>query len=46
VERIRKRDQLFNSIGVDHIDVHTDSSYSDALVRFFRKRRRKRLLAT
>lgn len=46
LERVRKRDQLFNSIGVDHIDVHTDSSYSDALVRFFRKRRRKRLLAT
>lgn len=46
LERVRKRDQLFNSIGVDHIDVHTDSSYSDALVRFFRKRRRKRLLGT
>ncbi len=46
LERVRKRDQLFNSIGVDHIDVHTDSSYSDALVKFFRKRRRKRLLAT
>lgn len=46
LERVRKRDQLFNSVGVDHIDVHTDSSYSDALVKFFRKRRRKRLLAT
>ncbi len=46
LERIRNRDQLFNSIGVDHIDVHTDSSYSDALVRFFRKRRRRRLLST
>ncbi len=46
LERIRKRDQLLNSVGVDHIDVHTNSSYSDALVRFFRKRRRKRLLST
>ena len=46
LERIRERDRLFNSVGVDHIDVHTNSSYSDALVRFFRKRRRKRLLNT
>lgn len=46
LERIRNRDQLFNSVGVDHIDVHTNSPYSDALVRFFRKRRRKRLLST
>ena len=44
-DRVKKRDRMFNSIGVDHIDVHTDSSYSDALVKFFLKRRRKRLLA-
>ncbi|MBI5023965.1 MAG: DUF58 domain-containing protein [Candidatus Omnitrophica bacterium] len=46
LERIKRRDQIFNSIGVDHIDVHTDSSYSDALIKFFLKRRRRRLLAT
>ena len=45
-DRVKKRDRIFNSIGVDHIDVHTDSSYSDALIKFFRKRRRKRLLRT
>ena len=46
LDRIKRRDQIFNSIGVDHIDVHTSSSYSDALVKFFLKRRRKRMLST
>ena len=46
LDRIKRREQIFNSIGVDRIDVSTDSSYSDALIRFFIKRRRKRLLST
>lgn len=44
--RIKKREQILNSVGVDHIDVHTDGSYSDALIKFFLTRRRKRLLRT
>ena len=45
-ERVKRRGQIFNSAGVDRVDVHTDVPYSDALVRFFAKRRRKRLLRT
>lgn len=46
LERVKRREQIFNAAGVDRIDVHTDISYSDALIRFFAKRRRKRLLRT
>lgn len=46
LKRIKRREQLFSSVGVDHIDVRTDASYSDALVKFFLTRRRKRLLRT
>lgn len=41
-ERLKKREQLFNAIGMDHIDIHTSLPYADALVRFFLKRRRRR----
>ena len=41
VERITRRDRIFNFIGIDHIDVATNISYTDALVKFFYKRRRK-----
>ncbi len=33
-----RRDQLFRSIGIDHVHIHTETSYVDALMRFFRKR--------
>lgn len=41
LERLKMRDRLFRSIGVDHIDVSTDLPYSDALIRFFVKRRKR-----
>ncbi len=40
-QRLLQRDRLFNSIGVDHIDIATDQSYADALVKFFLKRRKR-----
>ena len=46
LERVKRREQIFNAAGVDRVDVYTDISYSDALIRFFAKRRRKRLLRT
>ena len=39
--RIKERDRLFRSVGVDHIDISTDSPYADAMVKFFIKRRRR-----
>ncbi len=39
--RIAKREQLFRSLGIDHMDVSTDSSYADEVVKFFRQRIRK-----
>lgn len=42
LSRVERRDRIFHSVGVDHIDVHTDTSYSDALIKFFLKRRRKK----
>jgi hypothetical protein len=41
-ERLKKRERLFNTIGMDHVDTHTSVSYADALVKFFLKRRRQR----
>lgn len=41
IERISLRDAFFNSIGVDHIDLSTDTPYTQELVKFFLKRRRK-----
>ena len=41
VNRIKDRDLLFRSAGVDHIDISTDAPYSDAMVKFFIKRRRR-----
>lgn len=46
LNRIKRRKQIFNSVGVDHIDVDTGTSYSDALIHFFLKRRRKKMLRT
>ena len=33
-----RRDQVFRSVGIDRVDIHTESTYVDALMRFFRKR--------
>ena len=41
LERLQRRQQIFRSTGVDYIDISTDSSYADALVKFFLKRRHR-----
>jgi uncharacterized protein (DUF58 family) len=33
-----RREQLFRSVGIDRVHIHTEASYIDALMRFFRKR--------
>jgi len=40
-DRLRDRETLFNSVGMDHVDLSTNSSYVQELVKFFFKRRRK-----
>lgn len=37
-ETEERRDQVFRSIGIDRVDIHTEATYVDALMRFFRKR--------
>ena len=39
--RFQERSRLFQSIGVDHIDVSTDSPYEEELAKFFLLRRRR-----
>jgi len=39
--RLRNRETLFNSVGMDHVDLSTNSSYVQELVKFFLKRRKK-----
>jgi len=41
VERLRDRETLFNSVDMDHVDLSTNSSYVQELIKFFLKRRRK-----
>ena len=41
--RFEDRTQFFKSIGVDYVDVATDASYVDALVKFFYQRRKRRI---
>jgi len=41
-ERAEGLRELFNSVGVDHIEVVTDQDYVRGLVRFFRARERRR----
>ena len=41
LDRIKARERLFRSIGVDQIDVSTDLPYADALIKFFLKRRKR-----
>lgn len=40
-DRIEKRERLFRSVGNDYIDISTDVPYTDAIVKFFIKRRRR-----
>lgn len=41
VKRLKEREQLFGSLGMDHIDVSTAGSYPELFVKFFRQRRRR-----
>lgn len=43
LERFKQRQRLFRLMGVDYIDIATDSPYAEALVRFFLKRRKRRI---
>ena len=38
---IRERSDIFKEAGVDNIDIRTDRSYVEPLIRFFRKRRKR-----
>ncbi len=40
-DEVKSREKLFQSINVDHIDVRTDQSYIEPLIRFFRMRARR-----
>jgi uncharacterized protein (DUF58 family) len=40
-KRIDDRSRLFDTIGIDHIDISTDVPYKKALVSFFAQRRRR-----
>ncbi len=42
VERLNERERLFRSIGTDYINISTDTPYTDAMVKFFSKRRRRK----
>jgi uncharacterized protein (DUF58 family) len=41
VTRVQKRSRLFRSLNMDHIDVSTEGSFADHLVRFFAMRRKR-----
>jgi uncharacterized protein (DUF58 family) len=38
---MKEREDIFKSVGVDNIDIRTDRSYVDPLIRFFRKREKR-----
>jgi uncharacterized protein (DUF58 family) len=38
---IKERSDIFKEAGVDNIDIRTDRSYVEPLIRFFRKRRKR-----
>ena len=40
--RIHQRERFFRMAGVDFIDISTDAPYTDAIVKFFLKRKRRR----
>ena len=41
MERLKGRDRLFQTVGMDHIDISTGLPYSKAIVKFFLERRRR-----
>lgn len=41
LQRLNERDRLFQSVGIDHIDISTSTSYVDEMVKFFKKRRKR-----
>ncbi len=41
-DRLKQRERLFRSVGTDYIDIATDVPYTDAIVKFFLKRRRRK----
>jgi len=41
LQLIKNRSRLFDTIGIDHIDISTDVSYKSALVSFFAQRRHR-----
>jgi len=42
IKRIEAREKLFRMVGMDFIDISTDAPYSDEIVKFFMKRRRRK----
>jgi len=44
VNRFKTRKELFNSVGIDHIDIRTDIPYAKTLLSFFRMRERRKKL--
>jgi len=41
ISRIKQRDRLFRLVGMDYMNISTKASYSDEIIKFFLKRRRK-----
>jgi len=42
--RRHQRTRLFRSVGVDHIDIHTDKPYANEMIKFFLMRRRRKAI--
>ena len=42
MEFVRKRKNVFNSVGVDSINIQTNESYMEPLIRFFKTRERRK----
>ncbi len=45
LNRLSQRNRLFDSLGIDHIDMNTHQPYADALIKFFSQRRKRMHLA-
>ena len=41
-ERLQSRKQMFQSVGMDHMDIYTNHSYMDEVVKFFLRRQKRR----
>ena len=41
-QRVAAREKLFQSVGMDYIDLSTDTPYADGSIKFFLKRRRRK----